>query len=825
MSEHADNAGAALARRDAAAVVVVSAEAAWRRCTRGFVNRSRVELEQLVAGLSLDDTAVVRGVVRLYAARAARLAALPDVAARHLEAVVRAPGDADNHALAVLLLIEQIASLGHLADARTRMVELVSTLPADRADVVRLVVHAAHGEHAEASELLRQATAVGGLPVELQRWGTLLAAEARLDAGRVDDTDQMLAPLATAADDGGFDEVAVRAALALAQCMALAVVDEKAGATAKAAMGAARAARAMATLSPRYLGSAEMAFAALQARTSPAQARAVVDGGMKLLARTPYRLDEARAAAWAALTLGRVHRRVAAPVAERGRDLLLKMGALARLTTLDAAGGSTSMNTSSGAGGSMVGRSLLQSRTAASGDGVELAAVFEVNRHISSSLKLDQVLQRILDSVVKALKAERGAILQKSADGGFVCTAARGVDPASFVSEVSRSVLTEVEKQGAPVLSDNAQTDARFKGQASVMAGDVRSVLCAPLKTSKGLYGFLYVDSSIKARAFIAVDTELIQVFSTQSATAIENATLFGELSALTTELEQRVEERTAQLSTSNAELVRSIDELRTTRLALAEAERDALQKDLQVARDIQTSLVPPRGVHERPGLRMAGRVRPAFYCAGDMWTAFAQTDDRSLVLIGDVTGHGAGSAMIATVAKAAADMCVHLDPSMPPSKIMTALSSAIRTAAKGELYMTAVACLIEPRADRCLIIMAGHEAPLLIEGAQGLERCVPIVGAQSARLGDVDAGTAVPTEIKFKPGDRLLLFTDGLIETANPAGRAFGKRRLNAALIASHGKPITDVIDGLVDDVVAHAGAADPDDDITLVLLERVAL
>src|SRR5690606_25226023 len=129
-------------------------------------------------------------------------------------------------------------------------------------------------------------------------------------------------------------------------------------------------------------------------------------------------------------------------------------------------------------------------------------------------------------------------------------------------NEISFGVVREALSTGEAILTDNALADQRFRERASVMATDIRSVVCAPIRTRERTLGFVYLDRRVTAVPFNDDHRDLLSAFCTQVAVAWENALAFEEIEALNAGLERKVEERTKEL----------ID----TRLKLAEAERDA---------------------------------------------------------------------------------------------------------------------------------------------------------------------------------------------------------------------------------------------------------
>ncbi len=179
----------------------------------------------------------------------------------------------------------------------------------------------------------------------------------------------------------------------------------------------------------------------------------------------------------------------------------------------------------------------------ASSEQERLAALYEVSRLMGASLDLDEVLNQVMDAIIKLTGAERGFLMLFDEDGNLEMKAARNLEQESLQQEefiFSRSVIRTVAESGEQVVTTNASEDPRFAGQASVVAHNLRSIQCVPLRARNKIIGVIYVDNSIRSGVFDEKDLGMLSAFAGQAAIAIENARLF----TLTDEaLTRRVEE------------------------------------------------------------------------------------------------------------------------------------------------------------------------------------------------------------------------------------------------------------------------------------------
>jgi PAS domain S-box-containing protein len=173
----------------------------------------------------------------------------------------------------------------------------------------------------------------------------------------------------------------------------------------------------------------------------------------------------------------------------------------------------------------------------------QLLGFFQVSRAVNSSLELDAVLNRAMDTIIQVTRAERGFLMLTDNDGQLVFQVARNMDRETIASpafQVSRSIVEHVARTGQPILTTDAQRDPRFSTQDSVVALNLRSILCTPLIARTDVIGVVYVDNRLHAGMFQPTDLEALRAFADQAAIAIENARLFervrqkvNEISAL----------------------------------------------------------------------------------------------------------------------------------------------------------------------------------------------------------------------------------------------------------------------------------------------------
>jgi len=162
-----------------------------------------------------------------------------------------------------------------------------------------------------------------------------------------------------------------------------------------------------------------------------------------------------------------------------------------------------------------------------------LQALAGIGQVVNSTLEVDAVLQIVMDTIVRLMGAERGFLMLRDERGEMVTRIARNWEQESINKNefaISRTIIERVIHGGEPVVTTNAREDPRFGGQESIIAFNLRSILCVPLIVKSELIGVIYTDNRIRSGIFSESDRDLLTAFANQAAVAIENARLFSSL-------------------------------------------------------------------------------------------------------------------------------------------------------------------------------------------------------------------------------------------------------------------------------------------------------
>jgi serine phosphatase RsbU (regulator of sigma subunit) len=394
---------------------------------------------------------------------------------------------------------------------------------------------------------------------------------------------------------------------------------------------------------------------------------------------------------------------------------------------------------------------------------------------------LGELFDTILDLLFDALPVERGAILLVEGSPPRPAIKASRSRRGETIGRISGSIARRVLSERVALLLPNLLDDAAFKTQDSILASGIRSALCAPLlyRPAEGsgtaheeVIGLVYLDTLQRSHPFGDEDIQLLTALANIAAAKIENVRL----------LEESLEKR-------------------------------ALERDLQVAAEIQTSLLPRRAPAV-PGYALCGSNRPCHTIGGDYFD-FDVADGRLLLALGDVSGKGTGAALLMTVLRVA--VRGHWADAGAGEAMARINRTVCQNIPEGK-YITFFMARLDPASGRLDYVNAGHNPPVLVR-ADGK---VDLLTEGGMVLGLIDPATYDEGHVELRPGDTLVVYSDGVTETWNAEDEEFGEQGL-LDVVRRHVKDDAQSLqDALLMALEHHAPGAKATDDRTLIVLKR---
>jgi sigma-B regulation protein RsbU (phosphoserine phosphatase) len=408
-----------------------------------------------------------------------------------------------------------------------------------------------------------------------------------------------------------------------------------------------------------------------------------------------------------------------------------------------------------------------------------LTLLLHLTQAVNSSLDLDEVLERVIDGVLTAVHAERGFVMLRENDGRLTFRTARGIDQSTIETprfQVSRSVVESVAIDGQPMLTNDAMTDSRFSGRESVMMLGLRSILCAPLRVQDKIIGVIYVDNRLQAGIFTHEDLDLLSAIASSAAIAIENARLYQ-----------------------------------------VAVEKGRMDRELEMARRVQSSLLPNETPH-LPGWEFAACWQPAREVAGDYYDFAPCADAKTGLVIADVTDKGMPAALFMALTRSAirANVC---GAASPADGIASANRLVCAESTRG-LFVTLFFGLLDPASGDVTYVNAGHNPPLFY---RAVEDDLVKLKATGMPLGIDTAAIFGQRTIRMQPGDFMVLYTDGITEAFDEHGSEFGDERLQRVVYDLRNAPVEEIQTSLLRTVNDFIENAAPSDDITVMVVKRL--
>jgi sigma-B regulation protein RsbU (phosphoserine phosphatase) len=249
------------------------------------------------------------------------------------------------------------------------------------------------------------------------------------------------------------------------------------------------------------------------------------------------------------------------------------------------------------------------------------------------------------------------------------------------------------------------------------------------------------------------------------------------------------------------------------------QAEKQRLEEELRIARQIQMSLLPRQGV-SLPGLRMAALCLPAAEVGGDYYDLLPLSESRMGVVVADVSGKGTSAALYMAELKG---LVLSLSRTYEsPAQLLAQANRILSATLDPRSFVTMTYAVVDTQARRMRYARAGHSPILHFEAASGRARALTPPGLG---LG-MDAGPRFEAvleerDIALQSGDAFVFFTDGLSEAMNGSAELFGEGRLRATVERSGGLPSEQIKEHVLEEVRLFVGSAAQHDDMTLVVLK----
>jgi phosphoserine phosphatase RsbU/P len=409
--------------------------------------------------------------------------------------------------------------------------------------------------------------------------------------------------------------------------------------------------------------------------------------------------------------------------------------------------------------------------------GGRLDLLYRISQTINSSLDLTTVLDTLIDEIIQATRAERGFLMLYDAEKRLVFKTARGMDQSTIEEsdfKISRSIVDRVAQEGIPLLTSNAQMDERLDKRASVKLYGLRSVLCVPITLKDQVLGVVYVDNRFQNGIFRQDDLELLQSLASSAGIAIENARLYQ-----------------------------------------VAVEKGRMERELQVAREVQVNLIPT----ETPKLKgwdFAACWKPAHEVSGDFYDFISLPDGQTGLVVADVSDKGMPAAIFMALSRSIIRAVAgHITD---PAGNITEANHLIWRDTAEEMFITLFYAQMDERSGTINYVNAGHNPPFLLKASD--QQLVKLTRTGMA-AGVEDDTTYRSGQIHMQKGDSLLIYTDGIVDTIDMQSKN-GTDHLKEVFRKYHKLSAQKALDAIERELCTFDADEIPVDDITVLVVKR---
>jgi len=421
-----------------------------------------------------------------------------------------------------------------------------------------------------------------------------------------------------------------------------------------------------------------------------------------------------------------------------------------------------------------------------------LEAAYTLMNSLSSNFNPCELADSILETTMRAVRAQRGAVLYSGADHelqpcsecGHVHTISDGVPRLAELDEIeiSESVARRVVRDGENVLFQSAHSNGALDPTASIAALKLTSILCVPIRTRSAIYGILYIDTDLADHDYSEDDMLLAAAAGNSAGLALENARIHRDL-----------------------------------------LDRQRIDQDIEAAWTIQESFLVNDWRMDDPRLEVYGLTRPAKVVGGDFYDFARLDEDHVGLLIGDVSGKGVPAAL--TMALLLAEFRLCATDAESTAEVMRRLNARMVGRSRRGTFCTAALVALNLRTGTLMAANAGHHPVLRISPG----RVSTLLPASGPPLGILEGADWSDESAVVEPGETLLLYTDGIVEARNGELESAGSREVEEygleGLERVAGRSVDlspkELVEAVLADVDRHCEPLLPHDDCTMIALK----
>ncbi len=419
-----------------------------------------------------------------------------------------------------------------------------------------------------------------------------------------------------------------------------------------------------------------------------------------------------------------------------------------------------------------------------------LRAAYTVINEIASNYEPCALVDKILETTIKAIDAQRGALLFASEEDRKlqpcpVCHKIHMIQEGKLIHagklelKLSTTVAERVLKDGESILYQDSGENEDFSSAKSIIALNLRSIICVPIKGKSGIIGLLYMDTNVQGQRYTRDDLLLSTAVGNTAGLALENARMHTQM-----------------------------------------LEKQRTDQEIEHAWTIQQGFLVKDWPTGEKKFDVYGQTWPAKTVGGDFYDFVLLGDGRVGILIGDVSGKGVPAAL--TMAQLLAEFRLSARENQSPADVLQSLNIDLVARSQRGMFCTLSYAILELETGTLVCANAGH-LPALIVNDKASEFFAEASGPPIGILSESSYDDVTTT---LEPGSLVLLCSDGITEAKACLSSGpnieieFGMERLQALAKKNTAKTPKNLIDTVYWSIVGHCAPNVPHDDCTMIAL-----
>jgi sigma-B regulation protein RsbU (phosphoserine phosphatase) len=408
--------------------------------------------------------------------------------------------------------------------------------------------------------------------------------------------------------------------------------------------------------------------------------------------------------------------------------------------------------------------------------------VEKIGDAMTSLLELPEILKRLTQCFIEDMFINTSSVMLLSSAGTeYQVYIADGEKKEAIENKVIKRetpLIEIIEGEKRELTKYDVLEDPKYRSVSEICATDfeaLNSSLMVPLVYQGRVIGSLNLGEKKSGKAYNREDIDLFRTLAHQGAVAIENARLFQE-----------------------------------------NLEKQRMEEELNIARDLQMSMLPATCPKMR-GFEISAASTPAREVGGDFYDFFKVDDEKLALIVGDVTGKSVSGALVMSAARSVFRMLS--EQQLAVSDIMVRANRRMKMDIKSGMFVALLYAFLNAQEKSIRLCSAGQTQPIYFSAKTGEVRLVETEG-DTFPLGILEEVDYMETQLQVRPGDRVIFYTDGIVEAMNKKEEIFGFDRLMGVIKEAGSMGADSLLKEILDRVSSFAGGAAQHDDLTVIVV-----